>query len=74
MRKHDILCVYVRETERIRLKSKLRKRKKDLSFMGAIESSFAAQAKGYSTNALKYNIKKLYIQCLNDKVIRVWNT
>jgi len=27
MRKHDILCVYVRETERMRLKSKEREKR-----------------------------------------------
>lgn len=45
MRKHDILCVYVRETERIRLKSKEKERKTFLSW-GQLNPALQHKLKG----------------------------
>ena len=69
MRKHDILCVYVRETERIWLKSKERERKTSLSW-GQLNTALQHKLKG--TPLMPSNIyKKPVYPCLNDKVIRV---
>ena len=45
MRKHDILCVYVKGRERIRLKSKERERKTSLSW-GQLNPALQHKLKG----------------------------